>query len=129
MSTMDLDVKTLQIQNERLLRAIQEVQGMLRTPESNTAQTKEFYTVEDCAELKGGAALNTFKSNRFLLPGCGISKFSTHIGGRLCFPKEEVLKWLKVSDEQYPEYAYECGISVIPDKYMRMFKKAKERAL
>ena len=57
--------------------------------------------------LKGGAALNTYKCNRFLLPGCGNPKFSVFIAGRLAFPRNEVMKWLKISDADYIEYSKE----------------------
>lgn len=124
-STLDLEVKTIQIQNEKLFRAITEVQALLENPEEKNLFEKEFYTVEDCAKLKGGAALNTYKASRFLLPGCGNSKYAAYIAGRLCFPKEEVMRWLKITDAQYLEYAKECGISIIPEKFLKMAKKAR----
>lgn len=123
-STLDLEVKSIQIQNEKLYRAITEVQALLQKPEEQPPLSKEFYTVEDCAKLKGGAALNTYKASRFLLPGCGNSKYSAYIAGRLCFPKKEVLRWLKVTDAQYLDYARECGISIIPEKFLKLAKKA-----
>lgn len=126
-SSLDLDVKELQIQNQKLLRAIEEVQEMLSIPSNEHSLTKEFYTVEDCAELKGAAALNTYKSNRFMLPGCGNPKYSVFILGRLAFPHDVVMRWLKVTDSDYLEYAKECGVSVVPDKYVRLAKKALEK--
>lgn len=123
-STLDLEVKTLQIQNEKLFRAIEEVQSLLQNPEEQNLLVKEFYTIEDCAKLKGGAALNTYKASRFLLPGCGNSKYAAYIAGRLCFPKEEVIRWLKVTDAQYLDYAKECGITIIPEKFLKLAKKA-----
>jgi len=124
MQNYDLDLKQIQIQNERLFRELEEIQKILSMPEDRVVFEKEFYTVEDCASLKGGAALNTYKCNRFLLPGCGNPKYSAYIAGRLCFPREEVMKWLKVSDAEYLAYAKDCGITVIPEKYLRMSKKA-----
>ena len=126
-SSLDLDVKELQIQNQKLLRAIEEVQEMLSIPSNEHSLAKEFYTVEDCAELKGAAALNTYKSNRFMLPGCGNPKYSVFILGRLAFPHDVVMRWLKVTDSDYLEYAKECGVSVVPEKYVRLAKKALEK--
>ncbi len=123
-STLDLEVKTLQIQNEKLFRAIEEVHTLLQNPEEQSLLIKEFYTIEDCAKLKGGAALNTYKASRFLLPGCGNSRYAAYIAGRLCFPREEVIRWLKITDAQYIDYARECGISMIPEKFLKLAKKA-----
>ena len=124
MQNFDLELKQIQLQNERLYRELAEIQKILARPEEKVAVEKEFYTIEDCAELKGGAALNTYKCNRFLLPGCGNPKYSVFIAGRLCFPRDEVMRWVKISDAEYLDYAKECGVSVVPEKYIRMAKKA-----
>ena len=124
MQNFDLELKQIQLQNERLYRELAEIQKILARPEEKVAFEKEFYTIEDCAELKGGAALNTYKCNRFLLPGCGNPKYSVFIAGRLCFPRDEVMRWVKISDAEYLDYAKECGVSVVPEKYIRMAKKS-----
>ena len=124
----DLDLQLIQNQNERLIRQVAELHRMLESPKEKTIATKEFFTVEDCAELTGGAALNTYKCNRFLLPGCGNPKFSVFIAGRLAFPRNEVMKWLKISDADYIEYAKECGVTVVPEKYIKLATKAQQRA-
>ncbi|MBR4321791.1 hypothetical protein [Treponema sp.] len=127
-NNFDLDLRSIQLQNERLLRELTEVHKLLESSEEKTIVSKEFYTIEDCAELKGGAALNTYKSNRFMLPGCGNPKYSVFILGRLAFPHKEVMRWLKVSDSEYLDYAKECGVSVIPEKYLRLSHKARQSA-
>jgi len=125
-SNFDLDLKQIQLQNEWLIRSITELQKTISEPDSNQLFEKEFYTVEDAARLKGGASLNTYKGARFLLPGCGNPKYARYVGGRLCFSRDEVLKWIKVSDENYLEYAKECGVTVVPERFLRMMGKAKE---
>lgn len=127
MNNFDLELKTLQLQNERLLREMEVLHKMLESVQPQTETQKEYYTVEDCAEIKSGAALNTYKTNRFLLPGCGNPRYSAYIAGRLCFPREEVMKWLKISDAEYLDYAKECGVTVVPEKYLRLSQKAKEK--
>ena len=129
MNNYDLELKSIQLQNERVLRELSEVHRILELPKHTESEVKEFYTIEDCANLKGGAALNTYKCNRFLLPGCGNEKYVAYIAGRLCFPRSEVMKWLKVSDADYLSYAKECGITVIPDKYIRLVKKARNEEI
>jgi hypothetical protein len=75
----------------------------------------------------GKRDLNTLKTNAFLRVGCGNSRYSRYIGGRLCFPKDEVFRWLKITDgPEYLEYAKSCGITVIPEKYLRLAQKAKQ---
>jgi hypothetical protein len=37
------------------------------------------------------------------------------------------MKWLKISDAEYLDYAKECGVSVVPEKYLRLSQKAKEK--
>lgn len=127
-NNLDLDLKSIQLQNERLLRELSEVHKILESSDERMMISKEFYTIEDCAEMKGGAALNTYKSNRFMLPGCGNPKYSVFILGRLAFPHDEVMKWLKISDSEYLDYAKECGVSVIPEKYLRLSQKARQSA-
>lgn len=124
MQNFDLELKQIQLQNERLMRELTQIQKILEKPEEKVVFEKEYYTIEDCAGLKGGAALNTYKCNRFLLPGCGNPKFQVYIAGRLCFPREEVMKWVKISDAEYLKYARECGITIIPEKYIKLAKKA-----
>ena len=127
MNNFDLELKTIQLQNEKLLRELEEVQKKLEAVQPQTENVKEFYTLEECWQLKGGCSLNTLKTNAFLRVGCGNSRYSRFIGGRLCFPKEEVFRWLKITDgPEYLEYAKSCGITVIPEKYLRLAQKAKQ---
>ena len=126
----DLELKAIQLQNERLLRELQGVRELILTPEENAGLNKEYYSVEEVAKLKGGCAENTYKaSSRMLLPGCGSNnpKYCVYIGGRLSFPKAAVLRWLSASDAELEDYAHECGITVLPEKYLRLVKKAKEK--
>lgn len=125
---LDLELKALELKTEKIERTLEVVRDLLLTPPRESDNQPEFYTVEDCWKLKGAAALNTYKSNRFLLPGCGNKKYEVYICGRLAFPRNEVLRWAKTCDSEYLDYARECGVTVIPEKYMRLIEKAKERA-
>lgn len=126
-NNLDLELKQIQLQNEKLFRELSAITKMLENPSEKVSFEKEFYTIEDCAGLKGGAALNTYKCNRFLLPGCGNPKYSVFIAGRLAFPRDEVMKWLKISDADYIDYAKECGVTVVPEKYIRLAQKARQK--
>ena len=122
----DLELKTIQLQNEKLYREIAEMHKLLETKESKSVGKKAYYNVEECANMKGAAAVLTYKGNRFMLPGCGNPRFSVHILGRLAFPAKFVEEWLSVPDEEYLNYAKECGITVIPDKYKKLLAKQEK---
>ncbi len=125
-NNFDLELKQIQLQNERLLRELAEVHKLLESPEENKIPIKEFYTLEECWQMKGGCSLNTLKANAFLRVGCGNPKYSRYIGGRLCFPKDEVFRWAKICDgPEYISYAKSCGVTIIPEKYIRLSQKAK----
>jgi len=124
-STVDLNVRQLMLLVEKLSLSFNDLMKQMSSPEEKQLFEKEFYTVEDCAKLKGGAALNTFKTNRFLLPGCGNPKFASYVGGRLCFPRLIFLRWIRVTDAEYLDYAKECGVTIMPEKILRLSAKAR----
>ena len=125
---LDLEIQELKLETERVRREIIELRKLLELPRDNAALDKEYLTIEQCAELKGGAALNTYKANRFLLPGCGNPKYAVYIAGKLAFPRSVFEAWKNVSDADLVEYAHECGVTVIPEKYLRLAQKAKQKA-
>ena len=127
MKNLDLELKEIKLQNEKLLRELDEVHKMLATVVPQSESRKEFYTIEECAEMKGGAALNTYKANRLLLPGAGNPLYTSYIGGRLCFARDVVIEWLRITDADYVEYARRCGITIIPEKYLQLAQKAKAK--
>lgn len=129
-NNFDLILKSIQLQNERLLRELEEVREMLvERPGSEDAMEQEYLTLEQCWRIKGGCSLNTFKANPLLRVGCGNPKYSHYIGGRLCFKKQDVLRWKTVEDGQdFLDYAQECGITVIPEKYLRLAQKAFKKS-
>lgn len=126
MKNFDLELKEIQLQNEKLIRELAEVHKLLETVVPQSENEKEFFNVEECARMKGGAALNTYKASaRWLLPGAGNPQYASYIGGRLCFHRDVVLEWLHVTDADYVEYARRCGIKIIPEKYARLVQKAQ----
>lgn len=127
MNNLNFELKVLQVQSERMQQELNEIHELLGSVVTRRDESKEYYTVEECAITKGGAALNTFKTNRFLLPGCGNPRYAVYIGGRLCFRKEDVIKWLRVTDADYIDYAKECGVTAVPEKYQRLALKAKQK--
>lgn len=131
MSNIDLDVKTVMLQEERTLRELKELkEGMnkLLSMVVNHSEIPEWVTLSQAVELKG-LNRNTVKCNPYLRPGAGNPKMQRYVGGRLVFSRDEVvLPWLKITDENLLEYlTVTCGISHIPEQLRQKLKKAENR--
>jgi hypothetical protein len=96
----------------------QEVQGLRINTEARTRYetAPEWITLEAAAAMKGGAALATYKSKLFLQPCCGLNY--RLIGGRKCWRREEVIRWIGVTDADLKKYAAEWKVK-IPGNYER----------
>jgi hypothetical protein len=76
----------------------------------------EWINLERAAELKGGPALSTYQTRLFLQPCCGRN--ARRVGGRKCWSKADVLRWLAVTDGELAAYALEFH-AAIPENYLR----------
>lgn len=126
---LEIEVKELQLQNLKMIRKLDAIEKHLESlskQDESSCITKEYLTLEETWQLKGGCSLNTLKSQPFLRVGCGSPKFVRYIGGRLCYARSDVLVWANICDgPEYIEYAKNtCGITVIPEKYLRLAEKA-----
>lgn len=131
MSNIDLDVKTVMLQEERTLRELQELkEGMnkLLSMVVNHSEIPEWVTLDQAVALKG-LNKNTVKCNPYLRPGAGNPQMQRYCGGRLVFNRDEVvLPWLTTTDESYIQYMTEtCNITHIPDKIRQKLEKARNR--
>jgi hypothetical protein len=77
----------------------------------------EWVTLQQAVKYKGGAAFDTYKTQYWLQPCCGLN--SRKIGGRKSWRREDVIEWLSVTDDQLWEYALRKGAS-IPANYEKM---------
>jgi hypothetical protein len=77
----------------------------------------EWVTLQQAAKYKGGAAFDTYKTQYWLQPCCGLN--SRKLGGRKVWRREDVIEWLSVTDDQLWEYAVSKGAS-IPGKYEKI---------
>lgn len=131
MSNLDLDVKTVMLQEERTLRELHELrEGMqkLLSMIVTNSELPEWVTLDQACSAKG-LNKNTVKCNPYLRPGAGNPKMQRHCGGRLVFNRDEVvIPWLSVTDENLMEYlTVTCGITHIPDKVRQKLEKAGNR--
>jgi hypothetical protein len=77
----------------------------------------EWVTLQLAARYKGGAAFDTYKTQYWLQPCCGMN--SRKLGGRKVWQREDVIEWLQVTDEKLWDYALKTGAS-IPGKYEKI---------
>lgn len=129
MSNIDLDVKTVMLQEERSLRELQELKEGMQKILSMVVTNSELpeWVTLDQACLAKGLNKNTVKCNPYLRPGAGNPKMQRHCGGRLVFNRDEVvIPWLSVTDENLLEYLTEtCGLTHIPDKLRQKLTKVE----
>jgi hypothetical protein len=88
-----------------------------RREDAETARYKglpEWVTLAQAAALKGGPALNTYRQRSFLQPCCGRNH--RIVGGRRCWHRDEVIRWLGITDAELKGYAAERSVK-IPEAY------------
>ena len=110
----NLILQGLKIEIAALTQTIQELRLITETPRQETPS--EWITLEVAAKMKGGAALATYQSKLFLQPCCGLN-FQV-IGGRKCWRREEVIRWIGITDADLKKYAAEWRVK-IPKNYER----------
>jgi len=129
-SNIDLDVKTVMLQEERTLRELQELKdGMnkLLSMVVSHEEMPEWLTLEQATALKG-VNFNTTKCNVLTRPGAGNPKLQRYCNGRLMFHRDVVKYWMQQTDETMLRYITEtCGITHIPEEYRKKLEQAARR--
>lgn len=105
---MDLNIPEL----SELSREISEMKQRLNS--DNNQLNRQWYNAYECFALKGGCALNTYKTNRYFQPKGGIA--DARVGGRKVWSRETVKEWLTVTDDELPAYheKYKTGAKRTP---------------
>lgn len=96
----------LQIQNESL----NELKKQIETREQISSSLPQWLTLAQCAEAKGGTTAKNLQHRPWQQPCCG-TKYKKYNGVRV-WPKEEVEKWLQVTDETLEDYAKSNGVDI-----------------
>lgn len=68
----------------------------------DAALTSQWYNDEQCWQLKGGMALNTYRNNRFFQCKGGIP--DGYVGGRKVWKRDSVREWLNLTDDELEDY-------------------------
>jgi hypothetical protein len=77
----------------------------------------EWVNLQLAAKKKGAAAFDTYKTQYWLQPCCGLK--SKKVGGRKSWRRDDVIEWFQITDDKLWEYAQKMGAS-IPSKYKNM---------
>jgi hypothetical protein len=109
-------LQSLDMKVSQLILEIRDAQKKEETRERHES-IPEWVTLQQAAKYKGGAAFDTYKTQYWLQPCCGLN--SRKIGGRKSWRREDVIEWLSVTDERLWEYAMRKGAS-IPNKYEKI---------
>jgi hypothetical protein len=92
----------------------------INTKEKEAEQEKlsrelpEWVNLQTAAKKKGAAAFDTYKTQYWLQPCCGLK--SKKVGGRKSWHRDDIMEWLSITDEKLWDYAKKTGAS-IPLKY------------
>lgn len=81
---------------------------------ASTLNIPEWVTLENACKLKGGGALQTYKTKLFLQPCCGTNY--SYVCGRKSWNKQDVIEWLSITDSHLKTYAERYGVT-IPASY------------
>ena len=100
---MELEIPEIKI----ILNELTELKNTIK--KENNSLNQFWYNDEQCWKLKGGMALNTYRTNRFYQVKGGIP--DGYVGGRKVWSRESVLEWLPLSDDELEVYhkKYQTG--------------------
>lgn len=94
---IDLNARVKEDEQEKLLREL-----------------PEWVNLSEAAKKKGAAAFDTYKTQYWLQPCCGLK--AKKVGGRKSWHRDDIIEWLSVTDDKLWDYAKKMGAS-IPIKY------------
>lgn len=88
--------------------ALTEIQNLLEKMEAQTIP--EFCTLEVACKLKGGSDYKNLYTRPWQQPCCGTRY--NRLNGRKVWAKEQVIRWLKITDEDLEDYAASLGLDI-----------------
>jgi hypothetical protein len=106
-----LDLKLSQLIIDINTKTKEEEQGKL------LHELPEWVNLQTAAKKKGAAAFDTYKTQYWLQPCCGLK--SKKVGGRKSWRRDDIIEWFSITDDKLWEYAQRMGAS-IPAKYKHL---------
>lgn len=102
------DIETLEQEMMIISKTMEKIQCSLEKIATQTIP--EFCTLEVACRLKGGSEYKNLYTRPWQQPCCG-TRFE-RINGRKVWSKEQILRWLKVTDSNLEEYAASLGLDI-----------------
>jgi hypothetical protein len=115
MTETELILQGFTIELSKITIAINEMKSAIYR-KSKYDDLPEWVTIDLAAQIKGGCSPDTVKNRLFLQPCCGTN-YKT-IGGRKCWRKDDVIKWVEIDDSGLTAYAKQFNVS-IPENYRK----------
>lgn len=107
LSGIELQLQKLSIQMEE--------QGKMIASSALVQQVPALCTLEQACRLKGGSDVDSIRRKVWQQPCCGTR--SKRCNGRKVWEREEVIRWLFVTDDALEEYAASIGVDI--SKYFK----------
>ena len=108
MSDVAEDINRLEDEIILLSSAVEKIQHTLEKIEAQSIP--EYCTLEVACRLKGGSEYRNLYTRPWQQPCCG-TRFEK-INGRKVWSKEQVMRWLKVTDSELENYAASLGLDI-----------------
>lgn len=117
MNEASLQLKALEIQLQRQSLVLDDIKSSLIN-QSFYQNIPAYCTLEQACNFKGGSTAKNINKRWWQQPCCG--KHYQRYNGRRVWSRQQVIRWLQVTDETLEEYAKELGIDI-----SRHFKDGK----
>jgi hypothetical protein len=105
----DLILQGLKLEMATMTAELQKLAAKVCSP-AGPVSMPEWVNLETAAGLKGGAALSTYQTRLFLQPCCGLNY--RLIGGRKCWKRDDVIRWLAITDADLKSYSAEWKVTI-----------------
>ncbi len=114
------ELAAIQLQLQKLSMQMQE-QKTLIASSTLVQQIPALCTLEQACHFKGGSDVDSIRRKVWQQPCCGTR--TKRYNGRKVWQREEVVRWLAVTDDVLEEYAASLGVDI--SKYFKDGKAVK----
>lgn len=116
MATENLCLQSIELLLLKQSQELQELKNQLIA--SQQPFIPAFCTLDMACKLKGGSEAKNLHKRKWQQPCCGTRY--TRCNGVRVWPREEIVRWLQVTDETLEDYAKDMGVNI-----SRYFKDGK----
>jgi len=102
LESIGLQLKKISLQIEQQNTAVSNIALFQQIP--------AFCTLEQACKFKGGSDVESIRRKIWQQPCCGTR--AKRCNGRKVWPREEIIKWLAVTDDTLEAYAESLGVNI-----------------